>query len=257
VGLAAFAEAHRPRLRRRSIRVPGLPLGFDGWRVLHISDVHFRSSSRWPERIAALAAEAGPEVVVVTGDLMCCGRKGAEPSRRLLGLLAGRWPTWVVPGNSDRPKGGEFLPELWAGSGASILLDRNERVGRGGSRVVLAGVDDPHDGDPDLESALEGVGEREFVLLLAHSPEVMLCPGSERAHLVFCGHTHGGQIRAPWPIPALWTHSRLGRRFAEGAHRFGPATLIISRGAGTARVPLRLFCSPEVTLWTLRAGPAR
>ena len=89
-----------------------------------------------------------------------------------------------------------------------------------------------------------------WTLLVAHSPDILLRPQARRARLIFAGHTHGGQVRLPL-LGSLVTHTRLGRRFLEGVHRLDDTVLVISRGVGVTRLPIRLGCPPEVTTWRL------
>jgi len=66
---------------------------------------------------------------------------------------------------------------------------------------------------------------------------------------VLSGHTHGGQVRIPGrPVLVRMSRYRLdeGRYFRDGAQ------LVVSRGLGVSGIPLRVWCSPEVVLVTLR-----
>ena len=91
-------------------------------------------------------------------------------------------------------------------------------------------------------------------MLLTHAPDAALrLPKREAGgpSLVLCGHTHGGQIRVPgWGAPLR--HSRLvSRRQADGVFDVGGTQVVVSRGFGTAHVPLRFACRPEIGLLTL------
>ena len=70
--------------------------------------------------------------------------------------------------------------------------------------------------------------------------------------MVLSGHTHGGQIRVPG-LPVLVRMSRYG--LDEGRYRMGASELVVSRGLGVSGIPLRMACSPEAVLLTLRSGP--
>ncbi|MCY3921633.1 MAG: hypothetical protein OXG27_04480, partial [Chloroflexi bacterium] len=108
-----------------------------------------------------------------------------------------------------------------------------------------------------LESAVPAPGG--FSMLLTHAPDAALrLAGPERGgpSLVLCGHTHGGQIRVPgWGAPLR--HSRLVNR-KQAAGVFGPdgMKVVVSRGFGTAHVPFRFACRPEIGLLTLSRGDA-
>ena len=94
-------------------------------------------------------------------------------------------------------------------------------------------------------------------MLLTHAPDaaLRLPPQAEGGpSLVLCGHTHGGQIRVPgWGAPLR--HSRLvDRKRASGVFQVRGTQVVVSRGFGTAHVPLRFACRPEIALLRLERG---
>src|SRR2546430_12988376 len=74
---------------------------------------------------------------------------------------------------------------------------------------------------------------------------------SPRPAAVLSGHTHGGQMRLPFYTP--YTPYGSGR-FVAGWYRDTLAPLYVSRGIGTVGIPARLFCPPELPIFTLRGG---
>jgi predicted MPP superfamily phosphohydrolase len=71
-----------------------------------------------------------------------------------------------------------------------------------------------------------------------------------------CGHTHGGQIRLPL-IGALFSSSRLGRRFVMGRYTVGKLQLYVTRGVGMEGLGApraRFLCPPEIVLWEIRGS---
>ena len=99
------------------------------------------------------------------------------------------------------------------------------------------------------------------MILLSHTPDIFLDAARLGVPLVLAGHTQGGQIGLPW-LGALFTDTRLGRDYASGLFTRGEASLFVTRGVGTTRIPVRFLCPPEVSLLTLResmkvAGAAR
>src|SRR5690606_32572234 len=106
-------------------------------------------------------------------------------------------------------------------SGVRVLQNDRAVAGLRQVRIDVVGVDDPYTGRDDLDAALDRTdrppfgAERRFTLLLAHSPDIVANKRAKVADLILCGHTHGGQIRAPF-LGALRTNTKLGRRAASG-----------------------------------------
>jgi len=72
--------------------------------------------------------------------------------------------------------------------------------------------------------------------------------------LQMAGHTHGGQVCAPFY--GAMQLPRHGQKYVAGLFARGDARLYVTRGIGALGVPVRFCCPPEITLLTLRAVEA-
>jgi predicted MPP superfamily phosphohydrolase len=157
-------------------------------------------------------------------------------------------PVYGVLGNHDSIR---MVPSMEA-MRISMLLNECEPIARGGQRIFLAGVDDPHFyRTDDIEKAASQIPAYAFSILLAHTPEVYDRAMRARFDLMLCGHTHGGQLCLPGGIP-IKLQASIPRSFGAGLWRHGPMIGYTSAGAGTSLQPVRLNCPPETTLHTLR-----
>ena len=116
----------------------------------------------------------------------------------------------------------------------------------------IHGVDDPVTGHADLTQIRPEKGGHVVNLLLSHTLDVLFGLSDHEIDVCFSGHTHGGQVCIPlWG--AVITHSRVGRRFAAGIHRFMNIACCVSRGMGSSRFTrIRFFSQPEAILLTLK-----
>ena len=122
--------------------------------------------------------------------------------------------------------------------------------------VSLIGLDDPWTGVLDVERAVQGIGSPHAVVVLCHSPDgfpdalraVAQLPGSP-AGIFVCGHTHGGQIAAPWG--PIIVPGRVGKKYPHGYHSIPPLHLYVSRGVGATELPMRTWAPPEVAVFEL------
>lgn len=264
-----LVEPFHLRLRRRVLSLPVLSPHWEGLTVLHLSDLHIRKKGLLERKLLNLLADARADMVVLTGDLVD-SQKGIAVLEEVLSAVGAPLGVFAVWGNaeykSDRLPHPERLERVLRRSGVRLLRNESALVTRGDATLCVAGVDDPHSGRAEIERVVPAERTADLHLLLAHSPDVLLHPSSGRFDLILCGHTHCGQVRLPgWG--ALWSHTRLGRwagdpvllpeRIAHHLRRPLPQpTVAVSPGVATVGNPLfktRLFCPPEVTLWTLRA----
>lgn len=246
-----MANTTRLDVTRETVVIPGLPGAFDGFRLLHLTDIHLRHCSERVEQLLALTEELDPDLVCLTGDYAFTALSISDIERLFLGLSL-RPAVVGVYGNADyRPGITDLVRASWE-KNFPFLNNSALCLERGGTKLWIAGVDDPHLGRDSVLTAMEQVPKGAATILLAHSPEVILRTLDKRIKLILSGHTHGGQICLP-NGQAIFSNINLPIAFSSGRHVLpGSATLYVSRGVGSTRLPLRFGCLPEVTVFTLR-----
>jgi len=242
------------RIAHLPLRFPNLPAAFDGWRILHLSDLHLDGVPGLTDRLLEILPSLKVDLCLMTGDYRfevfgSCDALYQE-LERLLPSIQSRLGVFGVLGNHD------FLEEADAmrAMGVKMLVNEAAQVSAGGQSLYLVGLDDPHYyGCDDLTAATRDIPAGPFKIMLVHSPEMI--PEADRAgmSLYLCGHTHAGQIRLPGIGPII-THANCRRRFTAGLWRHGSVTGYTSPGAGSSLLPVRYMCPPEVTVFTLNRG---
>ena len=254
-----YAEAMRvPRVWRVDVTLPRLGTGLDGVTVAVLTDTHYGpiDRSRWSARVVATVNRLEPDIVCHTGDIADGSVARRQAQAAPLGEVRARLARAYVTGNHEYFGEAEGWLDHMARLGWESLHNRHIVVGRGGARLVVAGVDDAtaaSSGRPghkaDHAAALAGADPGLPVLLLAHQPKQVGAAVAHSVDLQVSGHTHGGQI---WPFHYL---VRLDQPALRGLTRHGDRTqLYTSRGTGFWGPPLRVFAPSEITLLTLRAG---
>jgi predicted MPP superfamily phosphohydrolase len=238
------------RLRATEIVSPKVPRSFDGFRILHLSDLHADMNEPVMDQLAGLLPKLGYDLCVLTGDYR--GKTFGPIERCLAGMANLRraldGAAYGVLGNHDTVR---MVPALEV-MGIGVLLNESVTVQRGGERIHLAGVDDAHFYHVDnIEKAASAIRPEDFSILLSHTPEIYRQAAHAGFDLLLSGHTHGGQICLPGGIPVT-LDAVLPRSFGAGAWSFAEMAGYTSVGAGSSVVPVRFNCPPEVTLHRLR-----
>jgi len=240
-----------PRIRRRSLRIPGWPSGLDGYQLVHISDLHLGPmlGEGFARRLAARINALAPDLVAVTGDLVD-GEVSRYASRVApLGDLRARHGVFFVTGNHDHYSGADAWTAVVTELGWHALRNRRVDVGEGSASFQLAGVDDRQsamfDGTKgeDLAGVLERRDADRPLVLLAHQPLVFPTAAAAGVDLQLSGHTHGGQI-IPFQLMIRLVYSR----FVSGLYRHGEAQLHVSPGTGFWGPPIRVGAPAEITV---------
>jgi predicted MPP superfamily phosphohydrolase len=242
-------------VRVRTIEVPiaGLHPGFDGYRVVQLSDLHVGSFDpkgrglEWAERANAL----GADLAVVTGDLVTSGTVFYEDVADVIGALRAPDGVLVALGNHDMWDSGQLVAAIEK-RGPRVLRNAWTALERGQGVLVVAALDDFSTGKDDLERTLAARPEGP-TLLLSHFPHFFEQAAERGVELVLSGHTHGGQIGLPLFGDRVNIATAFGQH-ARGLYRNGRSALYVSAGLGTTGPPMRLGIAPEIALFVLRAA---
>jgi len=246
----ARKNAERILVKRNDMRFKTLPPLFEGFTILHISDLHVDMNEVAMNRLIELVGSMQYDVCVLTGDYR--GRTFGPFQPALDGVARVgthlKQPIYAVLGNHDTI---QMVPGLEA-MGIRVLLNECETIVRKDQRIYLAGIDDAHFFRVDnIEKAALAIPRGEFSILLSHTPEVYRQAVDANFELMLSGHTLGGQICLPGSIP-IKLEAVLPRRMGAGPWRYSDMTGYTSVGAGSSVVPVRLNCPPEITLHHLR-----
>jgi predicted MPP superfamily phosphohydrolase len=237
-------------LRRHDVISSRIPKAFDGFKILHLSDLHVEMSEAAMMRLAAILPDIEYDLCVLTGDYRAQTFGAYEPALAGMAQLCSalKGPIYGVLGNHDTIKMVPGLEDM----GVQMLLNENHTIERGNQRIYLAGIDDAHFYRVDnIEKAATGIPFGDFSILLSHTPEVYQQASYADFSLLLSGHTHGGQICLPGGIP-ITLSSVLPRHMGSGPWKYRDMIGYTSVGAGSCMVPVRYNCPPEITLHCLR-----
>jgi predicted MPP superfamily phosphohydrolase len=239
-------------VRHNEVHSPLVPPSFDGFTLLHLSDLHVDMSEAAMACVIALVPTLAYDLCVLTGDYR--GLTHGPIDAAMIGIARLRaelrGPIFAVLGNHDTIR---MVPELEI-MGIRTLLNERETIARNGQRIHLCGIDDAHFYRVDnIEKTAAGIPHDEFSILLSHTPEIYPQAAHADFNLLLAGHTHGGQICLPGGIP-ITLDSALPRRFGAGAWRYQDMIGYTSVGAGSSVAPVRFNCPAEITLHHLRHG---
>ena len=248
---------------RTQAELPALPAGFDGYKIVHLSDLHGHQYGEDSGELLDRVREEGPDLIVITGDLIDQESQLAMVPALARGLAAVA-PAYYVTGNHEWALGTGAVRELknvLSQCGVTVLSNQYQILERDGARIVLAGVDDPNGyadqtSPEELAAAIQADQPGLFTLLLAHRNDHFGQYANAGYDFVMSGHGHGGIVRLPFVGGLIGTDRRFFPPWTAGVYTVGDSTLFVSRGLGNNTVPIkgfRIFNRPELAVVTLRA----
>jgi uncharacterized protein len=246
----ALAEAGTLTVETIRIRLKRLPKNLDGFRVIHLSDIHHSpfTSLEHINRAVEIANKLKPDMCVLTGDYISHEAEYIEPMARAMGQLKSEFGTFACLGNHDHRTDPQTVADSLRAENISVLINEGFRFSARGASFWLCGVDDYMVGKTDLRAALRGSFPDEMKMLLAHNPKIIYRAARASVDLMFSGHTHGGQVRLRDEEKKILPR----RKFASGLYRRKDTQVYITRGIGTVVLPVRYGCPPEISLIELK-----
>ena len=256
------------QVKEVTIESEALPRGFDGYRIVQLSDIHTGS---WGNDTAPMLKAVNiinrlqPDLIVFTGDLVNNLASELDAFIPVFSQLKAKHGVYSVLGNHDystyikwdTPQQQEAqldsLKAKQARMGWTLLNNRHVKLHQQNDSIALIGVENsgrpPFPDHAHLSEAMAGT-EGMFQILLSHDPshwrrEVL--PKTD-IQLMLSGHTHAMQTKIFGFSPAQFVYPE-----NDGLYQEGKQMLYVNIGLGHLLYPIRLGAWPEITLLTLKA----
>ena len=266
VAYGAFWGRNKFEVKNVEIKLDNIPESFDGYRIVHISDIHSRSFEGREEHLKKAVEKINSldaDLIAFTGDLISMAPSELNSTAPFLKELSAKDGIVSILGNHDycqytnvdqstKDKYLEELIEREREMGWNLLLNENRIIRRGCDSIAIIGVENtspsrhfPSKGD--LSKASKGT-EGTFRILLSHDPlhwedEIL----GKNYPLTLSGHTHAMQVSL-----FGWSPSGLIFNQDKGLYTKGRQHLYVNIGLGETIFPARIFANPEITLITLK-----
>ena len=269
IAYGSFFGITRFEVKEVEYSSPRLPDGFDGYRIVQLSDIHIGSwqgRQKSIQKLVDMANGQKADLIVFTGDLVNQQSHELDGFAPILSRLHAPDGVYSILGNHDygtyyhwkspeeESANLDYLLHQQAAMGWTMLNNDHAIVWHKGDSIALVGVE--NDGEPpfsqfaDLPKALRGT-DGMFKILLSHNPthwrrEVL--PQSD-IDLMLAGHTHAMQA-------IFFGHSLAELMYPEwrGMYTEGGRSLYVNIGIGYVGLPFRFGAWPEITVITLKKG---
>lgn len=241
-----------------NLKLRRLTQAFHGLRMVQLSDIHmggWMNAERF-RLIGDLVSNHEPDLLLLTGDFLVGSNFNKNSEEHLQDLvsilspLSKKIPTFAVLGNHDYWTNANAVREMLKSSGIMELTNSVFTLTRGNELLHLCGVDDVWEGKARLHKVIQQFKVESAAILLAHEPDFAdQSSVSGCFDLQLSGHSHGGQVVLPFIGAPILPY--LGRKYPSGLYKVREMYQYTNRGVGTGRLPIRMNCPPELTLFTL------
>ncbi len=257
--------------------IKNLPLAFEGYRVVQISDLHLGSwaSKDDLQRAVEMILQQKPDLIVFTGDLVNYSTVEALPYEAILCQLKAPDGVFAVLGNHDyggytrwpsayaKRKNFHELKAFYQRIGWKLLNNEHVLITRENESLAIIGVENwgAHSRFPkrgNLQLAMQGIEHIAIKILLSHDPthwQNVVLKQAPDILLTLSGHTHGMQFGIE-TAGIRWSPAKYFYRHWAGlyANEHQSQFLYVNRGLGNIGYPGRIGILPEITLFEFLNG---
>jgi predicted MPP superfamily phosphohydrolase len=260
------------KVRKLSLILPDLPVSFDGFKIVQVSDIHTGSflSTEPLTRAVNLINKQKPDVVFFTGDLVNSYHKEALNHIDTLKKIQAKYGVMSIFGNHDygdyykwdNPETKENdiqeLKKIHGQLGWKLLWDEHHNIEQNGEKITVIGVQNisghGFTSYGSMEKATKNINYSPVNILLSHDPshwqkEVTI--KYPNIDLTLSGHTHGMQFGVE--IPGFkWSPIQYIYKEWAGLYQEKNQYLYVNRGLGFIGYPGRVGILPEITVIELK-----
>ena len=246
-------EAQVYRVLKIKIENNKIPVNFNNFKIIFISDIHYGKFFRAKRliKIVNRINKIDADIIIIGGDYLDISVESKKDVSKylykefeILRKLKAKVGIFTVVGNHDYFNGRDYLLNEINSSSFRLLKNTREFIDVGEDIIELIGVDDLVEGNPEVNILKEN--SNNFTIAISHNPDFF----SDYKNLInydlgISGHTHGGQVTF-FGLYAPYTSSKYGQRYAKKIVHEGNRDIVLTHGIGNGLLPIRFFAIPEI-----------
>lgn len=220
-----------------------IPRGFDGMKIVQISDIHYGTTINESslKKMVNKVNQLKPDIIVFTGDLVT---KGINPTDKIkaeitvnLSKLKAPIGKYAIASNEDLES--DSFYDLITNSGFTLL--NNE------AKLIYNNDDEPIElvGISNINNKIELTDN--YKIALIHKPDDFDNIKNDNYNIVMAGHNHGGIIRLPFLGGLINIEG--AKKYHNDYYEIDNTKLYVSSGLGTSNINFRMFNQPSINLY--------
>lgn len=226
-----------------------LPKGFNGVKVIHLSDIHYASVGE--AKLNKAVEEVNtmkPDIIVFTGDLYDEFSNLTEDMENkiinALSKLNAPLGKYAVSGNHDYKY--DRFTDIITKSGFTYLENETKLIYYNDETPIeIIGYPDEREANPNYDLELSDF----FKIALIHEGDSWEHIKDKGIDLTLAGHSHGGQIRLPFIGCLIKVDG--GKKYCEEHYTNNDSELYVNFGLGETEFKLRSFNKPSINMYRL------
>lgn len=254
-----YVEPKRFKIKEYAIRNSNIPDSFYGVKIVHLSDIHYKSTTDYSDlkKIVNKINLIKPDIVIISGDIFDSSIEYSDKDynkiKKLLQNIDYNIGKYAIKGEEDLniSKWEEIINDSeFVNLNDSYDLIYNEGI----DPILLVGVSSNYKKN-HINKTIEDINkqintEYKYSILVLHEPDFIDDIINLKFNLALAGHSHGGEIVLPFIGGII--KDKYSKEYYKDYYRIDNTNLFISNGIGTDKYKLRFRNTPSINLYRLR-----
>lgn len=254
-----YVATTRFKINEYVIRNSNIPDSFYGVKIVHISDIHYKSTTDYLnlKRIVNKINLIKPDIVILSGDIFDKNikytDKDYEQIKEQLKNIDYSISKYAIKGNSDLNI--KKWEEIINDSDFINLNDTYDYIyNEGIDPILIVGISSNYKNN-HINKTIEEIKKEtttsyKYSILVLHEPDFIDDIINLNFNLALSGHSMGGKIKLP--IIGGIAKNKYSKKYYNNYYRIENTNLFISNGIGTDSLKLRFRNTPSINLYRLR-----
>lgn len=261
--LAIVADSHYLSMKRLDINYVKLsslqiPKTHDDVSIALLSDIEYGTflQRETIEKFQKKLENIQPDIILFAGDMFDTKVSPTESDqlvlKNFLSSLNAKYGKFAVLGEMD-VNNKEVVEQILYDSNFEIIENKAMRIRKDTQDYIyLVGLPIVTSTSIDTTTLFADIPEEAYVITLCHTPDIYTLLPTTQVDVLLSGHSHGHQINLPF-------YGENGKIIGNENHPLGLNHLdgirvYVSKGIGTTKQNIRLFCDPEIPIFRLQAN---
>lgn len=243
-------------VKEYSIVNKNIPKSFYGFKIVHISDIHYKMTTD-KDDLKKIKNEINliePDIVIFTGDLLDKNINYRESDYsdliKFLSDIDYNIGKYYITGDNDND---EKIKGIMDESDFISLNDTYKLIYNGDNEpILITGVSSNYK-DNKIKEVIENLKvneEYKYSILVLHEPDYINYIEYSNYNLILAGHSFNGLIKLPFVDGII--KDKGSKNYINDYYKLGNTKLYVSGGLGTSKIKFRFLNKPSFNLYRLR-----
>ena len=231
-----------------------LPSGFDGIKIVHFSDLHYKKVIT-EKRVKELVSEINkinPDMVMFTGDLLDKDYTVTNSDINFLieqlSSIKTKYGIFAVMGDNDYSNE-EVVNNIYIQSDVTLLKNTSTIIyNENNEKIYIGGLDSFNKNKADI-NILDGYKDIDYKKILVHEGDYVdnVISKINDVDMILSGHSLNGSVNVLGIKNMLLPSG--SKKYYKPYYKINDTDIYISNGIGVDKVNFRLFNTPSINFY--------